>query len=267
MTLQLCADPSREGRLLERAAMPAAIKSSIPLLRCEQLRVGYAGVAVSPAFDVSIEPGELIAVVGRNGTGKTTWFRTVLGLLAPVSGQLTLRPDLRLSYVPQRAQLDPMFPLLARDVVALGAERGASFLRPRLERPPEVRAALERMGVAPFAGRPYRALSEGQKQRVLLARLYASSPELALLDEPTSAMDAVAERETLLLLDDLRKQRGTSVVVISHYLGSIRELADRAILFDSECKTVLVGPPDEVLSHAVYRRNYPGAGDDACEVH
>jgi zinc transport system ATP-binding protein len=246
--------------------MPSPINPST-LLRCEQLRVGYGGHAISPAFDVSIERGELIAVVGRNGTGKTTWFRTVLGLLAPVSGHVTLQHGVRLSYVPQRAQLDPMFPLLARDVVALGAERGTSFLRPRWSLPPEVSAALERTGVSAFADRPYRALSEGQKQRVLLARLCASSPDLALLDEPTSAMDAVAERETLLLLDALRKERGTSIVVISHYLGSIRELADRVILFDSECKNVLVGSPDEVLKHPVYHRNYPGPADDACEAH
>jgi zinc transport system ATP-binding protein len=246
--------------------MLSATQSST-LLRCEQLRVGYAGVPISPAFDLSIEPGELIAVVGRNGSGKTTWFRTLLGLLAPVSGHVIQRPGLRRSYVPQRSQLDPMFPLLARDVVALGAERGLSCLHPRLSRPPEVRAALERTGITAFADRPYRALSEGQKQRVLLARLCASSPELALLDEPTSAMDAVAERETLQLLADLRRERGTSIVVISHYLGSIRELADRVILFDSERKNVLVGAPDEVLSHALYHRNYPGTVDDACEAH
>lgn len=248
--------------------MPSApANESPPLLRCENLRVGHLGHAISPAFDLSIGKGELIAVVGRNGTGKTTWFRTVLGLLAPVSGRVSLRPGLRVSYVPQRAQLDPLFPLLARDVVALGLERGFAFVRPRFGQPDQVRAALERTGAAAFGDRPYRALSEGQKQRVLLARLCASDPDLALLDEPTSAMDAVAERETLHLIDALRKDRGTSVVVISHYLGSIRELADRVILFDSACESVLVGKTDEVLGHAVYRRNYPGPADDACEAH
>jgi zinc transport system ATP-binding protein len=130
-----------------------------------------------------------------------------------------------------------------------------------------VRVALERAGAAEFADRPYRALSEGQKQRVLLARLYASDPELALLDEPTSAMDTVAEREALLGIDAVRKERGTSVIVVSHYLGAIREFAERVILFDSACETVLVGKTDEVLGHAVFHRNYPGPADDACETH
>jgi zinc transport system ATP-binding protein len=238
-----------------------------PLLRCEQLIVGHGSRAVAPAFDLTIDSGEFVAVVGRNGTGKSTWFRTVLGLLAPVSGRVTLQPGLRMSYVAQRAQFDPLFPALARDVVAMGCERGLSLARPRLREPAVVHEALERVGAAAFADRPYRALSEGQKQRVLLARLYVSDPQLALLDEPTSAMDAIAEREALLAIDALRKERGTSVLVVSHYLGSIREFAQRVILLDSACETVLVGKTDEVLGHAVFHRNYPGAADDACEAH
>lgn len=237
------------------------------LLSCERLRVGHGGRALVPPVDLTLRPSEFVAVVGRNGTGKTTWFRTVLGLLPPVSGRVTAKPGLRLSYVPQRAQLDPLYPLLARDVVAMGIDRGASFARLRLRMPAAVGAALERAGAGAFAGRPFRALSEGQKQRVLLARLLASDPELALLDEPTSAMDGVAEREALAIIDGLRRERGTTVVVISHYLGLIREYADRVILFDSACETVLVGPTDEVLGHAVFHRNYPGGADDACETH
>ena len=152
------------------------------LLACEQLRVGHAGRAIVPAIDLALRPGELVAVVGRNGTGKTTWFRTALGLLPPVSGQVVTRPGLRLSYVPQRTQLDPLYPLLARDVVAMGVERGLSFARPRLRAPQIARVAIERVGAGAFADQPFRALSEGQKQRVLLGRLYASEPELALLD-------------------------------------------------------------------------------------
>lgn len=247
--------------------MPAERDTTTALLSCEGLRVGHAGRALTPAFDLQIRAGELLAVVGRNGTGKTSWFRTVLGLLPPVAGRVTLRPGVRLSYVPQRAQIDPLFPLLARDVVALGVERGLSFFEPRLREPAAVRDALARTGAEAFADRPYRALSEGQKQRVLLARLCASSPQLALLDEPTSAMDAVAERETLQLIDALRRERGMSVVVICHYLGSIRELADRVLLFDSACENVLVGKTEDVLGHAVYHRNYPSSAHDACEAH
>jgi len=237
------------------------------LLRCERLQVGHSGRALVPALDLELRAGEFVAVVGRNGTGKTTWFRTVLGLLAPVSGRVIARPGLRLSYVPQRIQLDPLYPALARDVVAMGVERGLSFISPRLREPALVHGALERAGAMAYAERPFRSLSEGQKQRVLLARLCVAAPELALLDEPTSAMDAVAEREALSMIDGLRREQATSVLVVSHYLGLVREFAERVVLFDSACETVLVGPTDEVLAHAVFQRNYPRPGGDACETH
>ena len=181
--------------------MAAGSSEQAVLLRCEQLCFGHAGRPLAPAFDLELRAGEFVAVVGRNGTGKTTWFRTLLGLLPEVSGRVWARPGLRLSYVPQRAQLDPLFPLLARDVVALGLVRGSGFGWPRLREPAIVGQAIAAVGAEAFADRPYRALSEGQKQRVLLGRLYAGQPELALLDEPTSAMDAIAEREALELID------------------------------------------------------------------
>lgn len=102
--------------------------TSRPLIRCEQLRVGYRGRAILPAIDVSIGAGELWALVGRNGSGKSTWFQTVLGLLPAVSGSVQRAPDLRLSYVPQRLKLDELFPVRARDVVAMGLERNWSLL-------------------------------------------------------------------------------------------------------------------------------------------
>lgn len=235
-------------------------------LRCIQLRVGHAGAAILPAIDLSLQAGQLWAVVGRNGTGKTTWLRTLLGLLPPVSGSLLRRPGLRASYAGQHVRFDPLFPALARDVVAMAVDRDWSFARPRLREPGAVLRALDSAGASDFAQRPFRALSEGQKQRVLLARLIASEPELALLDEPTSAMDAVAEREALGVLDRLRKQRGTTVVVVSHYLGLVRELADRVILLDGAAGEVVVGTPEQVLSHEAFARNYARADDDSCLV-
>jgi zinc transport system ATP-binding protein len=130
--------------------------------------------------------------------------------------------------------------------------------------PHAVSEALEQAGATALADRPFRTLSEGQKQRVLLARLIASRPELALLDEPTSAMDAVAERETLAALDAARKRSGTTIVVVSHYLGMVRELADKMILFDASCSSVVVGDPAHVLEHEAFHRSY-AAHDDACE--
>ena len=228
--------------------------------------VGHAGSALLPPIDVSLKSGEFWAVIGRNGSGKTSWLRTLLGLLPPVSGEVRApKGAIRLSYLPQKSALDELYPVLAREVVSMGTERGWSFLgRRRREHALEVERALAEMGVLSLSEQPFRQLSEGQKQRVLLARVAASGAELAILDEPTSAMDAVAEREAFTLLDGLRKQRGMTVIVVSHYLGLVQKFADQALLLDRDTPAVISGSIEEVFGHTSFRERY---GDDACALH
>jgi zinc transport system ATP-binding protein len=234
-----------------------------PLVRCRALEVGHAGAALLPPIDLEVRPGEFWAVIGRNGSGKTSWLRTLLGLLPPVAGKVERKNgSIRFAYLPQKAALDEQYPLLAREVVGMGAERGWSFLgRPRKSARADVERALAEMGVGALAERPFRQLSEGQKQRVLLARVGASSADLAILDEPTSAMDAVAEREAFQLLSELRRRRPLAIVVVSHYLGLLREYADRALLLDRDTPAVVVGSVEQVFSHDAFHHGY---GDDAC---
>ncbi len=229
-----------------------------PLLRCRALEVGYLGVRLLPPIELEIRPGELWAVIGRNGSGKTTFMRTLLGLLPPVGGAVERVPaDLPVSYLPQRNVIDELYPLLARDVVRMGALRGWSFLRPSFRREPAaVRHALGEMGVAELGDMPYRKLSEGQKQRVLFARLAVSGARVALLDEPTSAMDQIAETEAFQILDGLRKSRGLAIVVVSHYLGMVRRFADRALLLDRDAGRVVSGSPDEVFGHESFQARF-----------
>ncbi|MCA9595239.1 MAG: metal ABC transporter ATP-binding protein [Myxococcales bacterium] len=231
---------------------------SDPGLRCKALEVGYLGKAILPKIDLEIRPGEFWAVIGRNGSGKTTWLRTLLGLLPPVAGAVVRTPpQLRFSYLPQRKAIDELYPLFARDVVRMGLERNWSFLRPRLNgEPPEVEQALAEMGVADLGDTPYRKLSEGQKQRVLFARLAVSHAQVAVLDEPTSAMDKVAEHEAFQLLDGLRQRQGLAIVIVSHFLGMVEQFADRALLLDRDTQSVVSGPPHEVFSHETFHRRF-----------
>jgi zinc transport system ATP-binding protein len=234
-----------------------------PVARCKALKIGHAGRAILPPIDLEIRAGEFWAVLGRNGSGKTTWMRTVLGLIPPVEGKIERSQALKLSYLPQRARLDELYPVLGREVVAMGIDRGWSFLRPRTHHwRAQVDAALEEMAVLELADQPFRALSEGQKQRILFARLAASDSQLALLDEPTSAMDVVAEREAFELLDKLRKRRGTAIVIVSHYLGLAREFADRVLLLDRDTPAVVTGTPEEVFNHSAFRDRYGRVSGD-----
>jgi zinc transport system ATP-binding protein len=228
------------------------------LLSCQQLLVGYHGRAILPPVELSIRRGELWAVIGRNGAGKTTWLRTILGLLSPVGGEVRHElGQLKLSYLAQRQTFDDLYPLRARDVVGMGLERGRSFLRPaRSEANARITRALELVGASELIDRPFRQLSEGQKQRVLFARVAAAEPDLAVLDEPTSAMDSVAEREALELLQRLRRELGMGIVIVSHFLGLAREFADRALLLDRELEQVVSGTPSQVLAHDLFRKRY-----------
>ena len=245
--------------------MKAAELSRPELFACRGLRVGIAGRAILPAIDLTIKAGQFWAVVGRNGAGKTTWLRTLLGLLPPVDGHVQTAADVRVSYLPQRSGLDDLYPLLAREVVAMGAERGWSFFGGlgAPDRKARVEQALAEVDAAQLAEQPFRRLSEGQKQRVLFARLIAGNAELAILDEPTSAMDKVAEREAFELIRKLQSGHGLSILVVSHYLSIVREFADNAVLLDADAEQVVVGTPAEVFEHPAFRRRY---GNFAAEV-
>lgn len=231
------------------------------ILRSQGLVVGHQGRAILPPIDLAIAAGEIWAILGRNGAGKTTWFRTLLGLTKPIAGTVVrARPGLRVAYVPQRSQFDELYPVRVHEVVRMGAERGASvFGRSKVD----VDGALATVDATALRDRPFRALSEGQKQRVLLARVCAARAEVTLLDEPTAAMDVVAEREAFLLMAKLRAEHHMAIVVVSHFLGVARELADRALLVDREHQVVESGTPAEVFGGAAFQRAY-GPSEVVC---
>lgn len=227
------------------------------VLTCEKLEVGYHGKAILPPIDLSIGRGEFWVVLGRNGSGKTTLFRTILGLISPVRGTLLKEPsDLRCSYIPQRNAFDELFPMTAVEVVAQGQDRKWSFLKPKFGQSQAINKALEEVDALDFAAKPFNALSEGQKQRVLLARLIVSEPDLAFLDEPTAAMDVVAEKEAFEYLDGFRKGRDTAVVVVSHYLEVARKFADQVLFLDQKAGRIVTGDPREVFANESFRLSY-----------
>jgi zinc transport system ATP-binding protein len=230
-----------------------------PLLACRDLVVGYHGVPLLPAIDFTLHAGEICAVIGRNGAGKTTWFRTLLGLMPPVSGRIESESGpLRMGYIPQRSALDPTVPLRARDVVLMGVERELSFLRPGRGAAAREAAeqALDALEARDLARRPFRELSEGQKQRVLMARLLAGRPQLAVLDEPTAAMDEVAERETLERIDRLRREHNLTVLWVTHHLPVVMRWADQVVFLDRDAHVVASGTPAEILSHPAFVARY-----------
>ncbi len=230
------------------------------LLRCDNLVVGHAE-GLLPPISLEIRRGQLWSVVGRNGAGKSTWLKTMLGMLPPIAGKVDriVSRD-RLAYVGQRASLDSIVPLEAREIVMWGRLRGWSFARmfPSAADRDAVAAALVQAEASDLAHRRYSELSEGQKQRVLFARMLATDADVVFLDEPTAAMDMVAEREVMERLAGLARERNRAVVIVSHYIGLVRRYADRMLFLDADSQIVIAGEVDAVASEPAFERRYGG---------
>lgn len=235
------------------------------LLTAEALEIGYSRALFAP-LDLRIHSGELVCLLGRNGAGKTTLVRTLLGLVSPVAGRLTLAPALRRAYLAQRANFDELYPMSARDVIAMGTERGVSFLRPRPRTIAAVEAVIERFQLEELGSRRYRDLSEGQKQRVLLARALAAAPRFAVLDEPTSALDRLAEASAYDALANLRTMHDAAVVLVTHDWALARTRADRVLFLDDVERRIHVGLPAEIFSSRALQARYRFAADGASEA-
>jgi ABC-type Mn2+/Zn2+ transport system ATPase subunit len=228
-----------------------------PLLQGESLSLGYQGRAILPAFDVSIRRGRMLAVLGRNGSGKTTLLKTLLGFLPPVSGRvIKTTPAPHLAFMAQAATVDPLIPLRAREVVKMGTLSGWNFFTGRRQAEAAANAALTSAEAVSFANRFVRDLSEGQRQRVLLARVLAAHADAVFLDEPTAAMDAVAEQRSLALLRQWSRERGVAVVIITHLLGLARRYADEVLYLDRDDGVAICDRPGIVFSHPTFRRQF-----------
>ncbi len=228
-----------------------------PILRADALIVGHGRRGILPPLSFAVRPGEFWALIGRNGGGKTTLLRTLLGLQPPIAGA-TERGAGGLGYVPQRGDYDLSVPARVVDFVRGGVDAGWSFLDPlrTWRQRGAVRDALAATEVEGLARRPFARLSEGQKQRVLMARALVGAPRLMVLDEPTSAMDPINEQAVFDRLAALRDARDMAVLVASHQMNFVPRYATHAIFVDCDLGVALAGTAAEVAGHDAVRRHY-----------
>ena len=225
------------------------------LARLDGVALGYEGNVALRDVNVRIEPGELVGIVGPSGSGKTTLLRSLIGHTEIYAGEAIVADDTRVGYVPQVETVDWNFPITVEQVALLGSWRTRRWLpwTTRAERS-RARVVLSQLGIADLADRPIRALSGGQQQRAFLARALIRSPDLLLLDEPTSGVDIKTRHEILHQLAALNTA-GVTVVLTTHDLNGVASHLPRLIALGEQ--TVLAdGPPSEVLQPGILERAY-----------
>lgn len=234
------------------------------ILALDGLAIGHGTTRVGENIDLTVSPGEVLCVLGPNGVGKTTLFRTMLGLVPPLSGRVTLDGQplgalsesaraRALAYVPQAAGL--MFPFTLRDLVLMGrAPHIAPFAAPARRDEAIADAVLAQLGLAHLAARPCTEISGGERQIALIARALAQEPRILIMDEPTASLDFGNQ---IRVLDHIRALADTGIAVVfsTHNPDHAFASADRVALL-SGGRLIAQGVPGEVVTAAALRALY-----------
>lgn len=226
---------------------------SAAVIRVENLNFYYPPVEVLREITFDVGAGDYVGLVGPNGSGKTTLVRAILGIARPASGRIVLfGQDIekfqdwrKVGYLPQGfGGFNPHFPATVREVASLGLIARKTFPR-RLDRA-DMRAvdrALDGLGIADIGHKLIGELSGGQQQRVLIARAIVGDPELIIFDEPTAALDPDTREQFFTILQDLNRNRGVTMILVTHDIGTIGQYASKMLYIDR--RVIFYGDFDE----------------------
>lgn len=239
--------------------MPSSVEEPVLSLRSASLAFGER--VLWNNLNLDVRPGEFLAILGPNGTGKTSLLKAILGQQRLTSGTISLlgrpvgRGSRAIGYIPQQQLLDQGTPVRARDLVALGVD-GHRWGLPFSSRAVRhtVDRALEAVGASDYANVPVATLSGGEQQRVRVAQSIAGKPRLLLCDEPLLSLDLHHQRGISELIDAQRKATGTAVIFVTHDVNPILGMVDRLLYLAGG--RFQIGTPDEVLRSEVLSYMY-----------
>jgi ABC-type Mn2+/Zn2+ transport system ATPase subunit len=225
----------------------------------------------------SIEEGRIVAIIGPNGAGKTTLIKAILGLIPYDTGSVSLfgRPfqginsHNKVGYVPQRLEFDRTFPLTVSELLHFTVPPLYSFsFRKRKEEAEHIDRLLHTVGAQDLRGRSVGSLSGGELQRVMIAKAIVNDPRLLILDEPASGVDIEGQERFYDLVRRLNKEKGLTVILISHDLNVVYRFADDVLCLNR--RLVCSGRPQEALTDEVIKSVYGemmGAYIHSCHEH
>ncbi|WP_145544204.1 metal ABC transporter ATP-binding protein [Yersinia frederiksenii] len=195
------------------------------MINLRNTEIGYERHALTPPIDGCFMAGSLTAIIGANGTGKSTLLKTLAGLQPAIAGQITFTGGKapQMAYLPQQAELDKQFPIVVQDVVAMGCWPQSGLLgginhQSRLR----IQQALNTVGMQDMARQPVGELSGGQLQRVLFARLLVQQAQLILLDEPFTGIDSQTVRLLLEVIHQLHDE-GRTIIAVLHDMSMVAD--------------------------------------------
>lgn len=229
---------------------------SIEIISIKGLCFRYNSIEVLSDLSFTIKAGDFIGLVGPNGSGKTTLIKTILGLLTPAEGSISLfglspqdfKDWHRVGYLPQKFTFfNPFFPATVREVIASGLLSMKGFPK-RIKKPDEmaIERAMGLMEIADIEDKLIGELSGGQQQRVFVARAMVNEPEVLILDEPTTTLDPEVREKFFHILQKLNQNNGVTIILITHDIGGIGKYASKLLYLDK--KIVFYGSFEEFCS-------------------
>jgi len=239
------------------------MKNGNTVIELKDVFVYYQELLVLSDVNLDIQKGEFYSIIGPNGAGKTTLLKVILGLIKPDKGKVHVfgkqpwklnKDRKKIGYVPQIMSVDINFPVTVFEVVLMGRYGQIGLLKPPGKKDRDAAfVALERVGIADLADRPFSRLSGGQRQRVFLARALSNEPEVLILDEPTTGVDAATTESFYELLNDLKKS-GITLIIVSHDISVVASKVDRIACLNK--RLIAHGRPEEVLKEAHLEEMY-----------
>lgn len=210
------------------------------LVSLKNCGVNRSGRWIVRGISFGVRAGEIVTLIGPNGSGKSTSAKIALGILKPDEGSVERKPNLKISYVPQKLSVDWTLPLSVERFMRLTGEIS----------PMEIGAVLEKAGVTKLLKSEIRNLSGGELQRVMLARAIARKPKLLVLDEPVQGVDFTGEAALYDLIRHVRDETGCGILMVSHDLHMVMAATDQVICLNGHmcCK----GTPRAVASSDAY---------------
>jgi manganese/iron transport system ATP-binding protein len=243
-------------------AKRGVVRTDHPTVSFDRVSAGYDSRVALTDVSLEVRPGSLLAVIGPNGAGKSTLLKLIAGLLRPSAGQVTVlggppgSAAREVAYLPQAEAVDWEFPVTVGEVVTMGRYARLGFgHEPRQVDRDRVRAALDTVGMADAIGRQIGALSGGQRRRVFLARAIAAEPELYLLDEPVTGVDARTQEDLMDVLE-AEARSGKTVIATTHDLICAAQRFHEAALLNT--RLVAQGPAALVLDQRLLAETYGG---------